>query len=1005
MDQALNKIIEEFFFEEKILICPSRGVGTQIMAGFQEAKGGWLHIRASTVQCLAEAMVEEQIYRRKLRQISAREVFYLIDTIFTALSDKGSFQYFQKHTLNSGMIRALSQAILELKYACIPPLGLNTVQFIHPRKADDLILLYRQYNAMLEEKALVDGPDIIGMAMEDPGFGQDSIYIVFSRHDYTPLEQRFLRKLGKEKLLIIGDAPVYGAVQPQGRLEANFFANEASASQFSWLLDIDHVPEHCSRPADIEIFAGQSHYHEIYGILSRIAQDNITADQTEIIYTARDPYLQTIYNVCAKLDIPAVFFEGIPGDLCPPGIALKGFLLWILQDFLEVHLRKLLKHQLILVPDKGVTGSMLAYALRTSKIGWGRERYRRIPEKRIAELQEKMHTTPKQDNHGFHKIKIYKSLQTLCTSLLALVPDIEDGCIAFGKLCKGCMAFLDNFIKPGSEEGGHYVSALKEKLTTLAIISNESMPLPEAVHKIIALLTDTPYGPSGPKPGCLFVSSMGSGGVSNRNNTFVVGMDGRNFPGTEMQNPVLLDGEKSEISGRLHLSGHRLKQKLYDFVLLLTGLKGKVIFSYAAYDIKDDRRMYPSTLLLQALRLKKADSSLTYQDLYAHVGQPSGFGDGMQQDIFLDENGWWLDKLTGQDSLKEGTQSVCNLYPWLSKGQKAADSRTSSTLTVYDGLVHPRGDELDPRKNADFILSCSSIESYAYCPFAFFLEYVLRVRRPEETERDYARWLAPKDRGSLLHEVFHSYAEKVKKTGRPDRKKQVQLIYNILDQAVARYAEEVPVAGEAVFAHEIEDLRRDLQVFLDIDNKYLHTPYLLEYEFGYRGKQPVKVGIGYGQYIHIAGKVDRVDVSGQGYQVWDYKGGSAFAYHADAYIDRGRQVQHILYAKVVEQVIKKEDPGAKVTACGYILPTERGRASGKGCVFRRDPCADHQWQQALHCLFDLMASGVFIRSEEANPPYLDDEDIYGTEQEKVFIKVKVEHSEKLENWKRLKEFK
>ena len=108
------------------------------------------------------------------------------------------------------------------------------------------------------------------------------------------------------------------------------------------------------------------------------------------------------------------------------------------------------------------------------------------------------------------------------------------------------------------------------------------------------------------------------------------------------------------------------------------------------------------------------------------------------------------------------------------------------------------------------------------------------------------------------------------------------------------------------------------------------------------GKEKTSINIGKDNdgndiYVSIAGKIDRVDKADTDeYHVWDYKTGSSYSYEEDGYVCAGRQLQHILYAKVIENILKKTNPGAKVTTCGYILPTEKGRSSGKGCIFKRN---------------------------------------------------------------------
>ncbi len=118
-------------------------------------------------------------------------------------------------------------------------------------------------------------------------------------------------------------------------------------------------------------------------------------------------------------------------------------------------------------------------------------------------------------------------------------------------------------------------------------------------------------------------------------------------------------------------------------------------------------------------------------------------------------------------------------------------------------------------------------------------------------------------------------------------------------------------------------------------------------------------------------------------------------------------MQHVLYAKIVEEILKSKNPDSKVTKCGYIFPTQKGMDSGKGCIIERDPGREEQWQEALGYILDLISEGVFIISDESNPPYADDDDIYGGPAEKKGMKEKLKNpaNTMLEKWNLLKKLK
>jgi len=1000
----LKHLIQKYKFNEKILITPDFNTGHQILQDLSRKSSGWINFKTATVESLASYIAEEKLLKDKVEKISSIESNFLIDGIFTELSEVGRLKYFKKYIINTGIIGAITNIIIELKMSGVAPPDLKKEGFIDPKKAEDIKLIFSRYEDTLREKRLADTADIIAAAckmLEDSSAQDRSIkYIVLSRYPNTSLEKEFIKKISGNDLIIITEEKVHGLSIPKNRWMENdkdSVEPSSNTTRAGWLFDVGNAPPPL-KDNTIDLFSGVSCQNEINELFGRIAAEKIPIDKVEIIYTNSDPYLISIYNTCRKLGITADFSEGLPGDMSLPGMALKGFLLWIEDDFAEIHLRKLLKYSLIKIP--GSSGPKLAHKLRTSKIGWGRNRYSLILNKEIAALKEKI----KENNEERHKkqLEIFKVLSGINKKLIEMVPPVgSSGKVDFSRLCSACLKFLSDFVAARDEEGAAYLSNLKQRLEVLARITEGTIALEEASRKLLEVISRLPFKRSGPRPGHLYISSLLTGGRSGRENTFIAGMDSHRFPGTQSQDPILLDEEKQKIGSGIRLSRDRLKGRLYDFTSMLAGLRGRVIVSYGTYDIIDDRQIFPSSAYLQIYRLREGDGAIDYQKLLSSLGRPSGSGSSN----IIDETSWWMNKLAGKGSLKNARQSILNIYPPLKQGYKAIMERSGGELSTYDGFIDPEGSELDPRKNSSLVLSCSAIETYAGNPYAFFLEYILKARRPEEIKRDPLIWLDAAQRGSLLHEVFRLFTKKIKDDPKiPGREKQREIINEILDGVLKKYAEEVPVPGNAVYGHEVKVLRRDLEIFLDINSK-LSQPHLLEYVFGYSGKEPVEISIGKDSHIHVAGKIDRVDIDSDGnYHVWDYKTGSAYSYNDSDYIVGGRQFQHILYAKVIEKIIGKE---CKVARCGYILSTEKGRDSGKGCIFERDPGQHERWQEALGCILDLMAGGLFITSEEENPPYIDDTDIYGTKELKKSIKNKINTSgsELLIKWKRLRDYK
>ncbi|MHB1346211.1 MAG: PD-(D/E)XK nuclease family protein, partial [Candidatus Humimicrobiaceae bacterium] len=930
----------------------------------------------------------------------------------------------------------ISENITGFKFAGIPPEAINGGSLINKNKASDLALIFKSYEKILQEKLLTDPAGIITLAnsvlaedkfLETDNANEDKVFIVPAKNDFKKIEKVFLNKISRGRFSIIEEEKAYNLEKPKNRLmeDSERVSGGQNVSRFSFLFDQQNLSRHTKETrADftIEMFNAPNYRSEINEILTRLSDMGDHIDNAEIIYTDHEPYLEIINILAQKLKIPVSFSAGLPGSKSRAGKSLKGFLLWIRDDFSEIHLRNLLKYNLLAPKCKNtqvrINSARLAFALRTSKIGWGRDRYNFILEKSISEIKDKF-AKAKIDPGLEINLDAYKNrletlneLKEITADLLHIIPEINGGKINFKKLCTCCLKFLSDFVRAGDGDEASYLKALKENISNMEFIAERDLSTEEAVLKIIEILEDIRFLKSGPKPGCLFVSDIENGGMSGRGCTFVAGMDENKFPGIQIQDPVVLDEEREKISSDLKLSKDRLKEKLYDFTSMLAGLNGKLFFSYTSYDIKNERILFPSSVLLQVYRLKSENINADYNELMSYMEKNSVLESSTTDETCLDESSLWLNRMISNDKVKNARESVLKIYPWLKEGINAINCRRSSKLTVYDGWVRPLSDELDPRKNEDIILSCTGIESYAHSPYAYFLEKVLKIKRPEELKKDLGMWLDPMMRGSLLHDVFQSFMEKIKSLSvYPDFEKQRSMIRGILMEKIDRYIEEIPFPGEAVFKQEVESLKQDLDVFLEV-NKDLKNPLFLEYEFGRFGKEKTNINIGKDSRgndirISIAGKIDRVDKAGTNeYHVWDYKTGSSYSYEEEGYVCGGRQLQHILYAKVIENILKKTDPDAKVTTCGYILPTQKGRNSGKGCIFKRNTEDDEKWQGVLSCIFDLMSKGIFILSDESMP-FLDDEDIYGSKADIENIKAKINDPENtiLEKYRELKNYK
>jgi ATP-dependent helicase/nuclease subunit B len=354
-----------------------------------------------------------------------------------------------------------------------------------------------------------------------------------------------------------------------------------------------------------------------------------------------------------------------------------------------------------------------------------------------------------------------------------------------------------------------------------------------------------------------------------------------------------------------------------------------------------------------------------YRALRSALGEPAGFIPA--DSVYLDETEWWLQQLRES---KKGNDihlaRVRNAYPWLDRGWNAARERSSDRFTVFDGWLKDVEGELDPRQNRQPV-SCTQIESLARCPFAYFLRYVLEIEPPEDWARDPTLWLDARTFGSLLHEVFRAFM--VDLTGR-EEKPNFQLHWNLLklhaEEAIERWRSQLPPPNMAAYTRQQNHVLVTCETFLKNEEAHCREvmPQYFEVPFGLSedapaapmgSRSPVSIDMGEGKDFLLRGCIDRIDWRRDGeYEVWDYKSGSTRAFHQQKPLNRGRQIQHALYARAVEILLARAEKQGRVIRSGYFFPGPRG--AGERMALEHDATA---LKKVIDALFTLLGGGVF----------------------------------------------
>ena len=272
----------------------------------------------------------------------------------------------------------------------------------------------------------------------------------------------------------------------------------------------------------------------------------------------------------------------------------------------------------------------------------------------------------------------------------------------------------------------------------------------------------------------------------------------------------------------------------------------------------------------------------------------------------------------------------------LGAGLAATAARAASDFTIFDGnvadLAISSGD-VGRLLEAARRVSASGIETWATCPFQFFLGRVLRVNATDRPEDGWT--VDPLERGSMIHRILERFFKALKRTGRleglgeyssADRK----LLEDIAAENFADLERRGVTGHPLVWESTSAAIRADLRTFLVKDERWRREQHLqprfFEQPFGMDTPEswpPLELDLA-GIHVRFRGSIDRVDLdtAGRSAHLYDYKTGSVSTYgeiNKDP-VMAGKHVQLALYRRAVLAAI----PDLEEVGGAYWFVSSRG---------------------------------------------------------------------------------
>jgi ATP-dependent helicase/DNAse subunit B len=245
--------------------------------------------------------------------------------------------------------------------------------------------------------------------------------------------------------------------------------------------------------------------------------------------------------------------------------------------------------------------------------------------------------------------------------------------------------------------------------------------------------------------------------------------------------------------------------------------------------------------------------------------------------------------------------------------------RRGACDSSYDGILF--GDDaigavLAGQYGPDHVYSPTSLETYATCPFAYFLSRVIGLDALPEVEPN----LSASDRGTAIHHVLNTFYRQWRACGKKVSLSTLadatEMILRIAKAELDTYSFQSPL-WDATKIQMLGDPRTGpgcFERFLAseiLEESSPLVPSRFEFSFGMgteasddpaSSPEPVELASPDGtKNLRIRGRIDRIDITPSGeFLIYDYKSGSTHPKAKD--IEAGTALQLPLYLRAFEQI-------------------------------------------------------------------------------------------------------
>ena len=404
---------------------------------------------------------------------------------------------------------------------------------------------------------------------------------------------------------------------------------------------------------------------------------------------------------------------------------------------------------------------------------------------------------------------------------------------------------------------------------------------------------------------------------------FVPGLAERVVPQRPREDPLLLDVVRDGIrQAALVRQDDRAAAERLLLKIAIGAASERLYLSYPRVDVAETRARVPSFYALDVMRAITGavpDHRVLAADAAQEAGASLAWPAPADPDRAIDDLEHDLASLKplldSRDaaSVKGHAHYLLGLNDALRRSVISRWARGRPAWSASDGLL-ASGDgvrrALDVHRLGRRPYSLSALQRYASCPYQFLLATIHRLEPWDEPEPIVR--MDPLTRGSLFHKAQAEFyrrleADNALPVTRASLPSAVLAINAVLDRVATEYAEDLAPAIDRVWRDEIDDLRRDLGIWVQkLADEEDWLPALFEFSFGLNdeGRDPRSLPDAVtvdGRFL-LRGSVDLVERHRQFdvLRITDHKTGRNRS-NPDLIVGGGGVLQPVLYSMAIEQ--------------------------------------------------------------------------------------------------------